>query len=146
MNNLPRGTFDSERLYKDAGLVDATAVATVGGVNQIIDLGLAKTAQQLIINASAVEVDTGDERYVIQVQLSNSATFAVAADIYVAASLELGDDAVTAHGSDLVEGVYKIYFDNEINGTTFRYARLNTVVAGTIATGINYVAYGTAIL
>ena len=42
---------------------------------------------------------------------------------------------------DAVTGRYILPFDNEYAGAVYRYMRLYTVVAGTIATGINYTAY-----
>lgn len=38
-------------------------------------------------------------------------------------------------------GRYVIPFRNEEGGTTYRYVRLSTLVAGTIATGINFSAF-----
>jgi hypothetical protein len=41
---------------------------------------------------------------------------------------------------DTVAGRRELAFCNEVNGTVYRYIRLYTFVAGTIATGINYSA------
>ena len=41
---------------------------------------------------------------------------------------------------DSAVGRYELPTTNEINGTVYRYMRLYTDVAGTIATGINYSA------
>jgi hypothetical protein len=38
-------------------------------------------------------------------------------------------------------GRYVIPFRNEEGGTTYRYVRLSTLVAGTVATGINFSAF-----
>ena len=66
-------------------------------------------------------------------------------------SLRIGDGSTiatelgTGGGVDVddVVGRYYLPFRNEKAGTIYRYLRLYTRVTGTVATGINYVAYVT---
>jgi hypothetical protein len=130
---------------KDAGLVAASAAAQVGGVNKIIDLGTGIFKGELIVDVSACEVASDDERYCIGLQISDSATFA--SDTYEVASLILGASGTAAGDvisgdTDMTTGRWVVPFHNMIaDGATKRYARLYTTVSGTIATGINYKAY-----
>lgn len=137
----PGGTFDSELEFKDAGLVAASAAATVDSAAQIIDLGTGLFRAMMIIDVSAIEIASNDELYRIEVQLSNSATFASGYD--TAAEIQLGALEVTSGDVDSTTGRYKIYWDNERNGTYYRYARVYTTISGTISTGINYTAWST---
>ena len=69
-------TFDLDLRLKDAGLIAADAAALVGGSAQVLDLGAQRFDGRVVVDASAIEVGTGDERYDVHWQLSNSATFA----------------------------------------------------------------------
>ena len=132
-------TYDHELRLKDAGLIAADGAAQVGGSDKILDLGASRVDGRVIIDVTAIEVATGDESYRIKTQFSNSATFA--SGVIGGPQLHLGDSSVLiGESADSVVGRYELPFTNEINGTTYRYMRLYTDVAGTIATGINYVA------
>jgi hypothetical protein len=139
--NVGGRIFDSLLQLKDAGLVAASAVAQVASANRILDLGTAKMRADLIIDASAVEVATGDELYTIIAEYSNSATFA--SGIAAGQVLYLGHATPMLGAATVnnVEGRYIVPINNVINNTIYRYMRLNTIVAGTIATGVNYVAF-----
>ena len=133
-------TFDINLLLKDAGLVASSAAATVSSSAKVLDLGTGEVAGDIIIDASAVEVATGDEIYTICAEVSSSSTFA--SDIYRVAQLAIGDTVPLGGDVDMVEGRYVLPFINTIgNGVTKRYLRLYTVVAGTVATGVNYTAF-----
>lgn len=131
-------TLDGEHELKTAGLIAASAaVATV------VDFGAAYYKGDLVIDVSAIETASGDELYDIVFQVTNVAAFATDTDIWERATLTLGADAAKrtdANGDDVV-GRYVLGVDNEYAGTLMRYVRLYTVVAGTIATGINYTAF-----
>jgi hypothetical protein len=136
----PSYTFDAELEFKDAGLIAADAAATVDSVAKIVDLGEGLVEADMIIDVTAVEIASNDERYDVCVQLSDSASFAsgiVNAAIYAFGALEtlIGTD------TDSTVGRYVLPFRNEVNGTWYRYARVYTNVTGSIATGINYVAW-----
>lgn len=131
-------TYDVDHQLKDAGLVASSAAAQVGGSNRIINLGASRVDARVIVDLTAVEVDNGNEKYEIEVQVSNSPTFA--SGIFIAALLKLGDSSVSNESADTAVGRREIAFTNEINGTIYQYVRLFTRIAGTIATGINYTA------
>jgi len=126
-------TYDHQLLMKAAGLVAATTAHT------ILDLGPARMDGRVILDASAIEVDSGNELYTIELQVSNSATFA--SGIFVAGRIAFGHSSTTFESANTAIGRRELAFTNEINGVVYRYARLNTRVAGTIATGINYVGF-----
>lgn len=132
--------FDAEMQLKDAGLVAASAAAQVGGSDQILDLGAARFEGTVIVDVSAIEIASNDEEYDILVQGSNSPTFA--SGIENLAQLNLGATEVRQGGAqDSVTGRYEVFFTNQQADTTYRYLRAYTVVAGSIATGINYSAW-----
>lgn len=138
--NHHKYVFDAAMELKDAGLVAASAAAQVDGADKILDFGGAiMTEGDLVVDVTAIEVDTGNEKYEIEWQLSSSATFASA--IVVAAVLKVGDSSVTGSSADNAIGRYVQGVSNEFAGTQYRYARLYTRIAGTIATGINYSAF-----
>ena len=141
-------TIDSERPLSNSAIYDtllelkaAGLVASSAAVATIVDLGLGKQEADVIIDATAVEVASGDELYTIICEFSNSATFA--SGIVPGSMQYLGDAAAIPGGGDTDngEGRYKLPFTNVINGVHYRYMRLYTVVAGTIATGVNYSAF-----
>lgn len=131
--------LDALTILKDAGLVAVSAAAQVSAADKILDLGTGHLEAEAIIDVTAIEVATGDELYEIEFQLSNSATFA--SGIVATGILKLGDSSVNDGSADSKTGRYTLPVSNEFNGTLYRYARLYTKVAGTIATGINYTAY-----
>lgn len=142
-------TLDANLQLKDAGLIAATAVTTVGGSAVTIDLGSAKFQKgRVIVDVSACEVATGDEAYRIQLQGSETSNFSTA---YELATRILGDSSVSGQAIDTAVGSrHVLYFDNVAHTSAsvtggepkpMRYLRLRTVVSGTIATGINYTAW-----
>ena len=138
-----QGTFDSSLEFKDAGLVAASAAATVDGDAQVIDAGTGLFKGCMILDVTALEIASNDEIYDIVVQGSSDDDFGTAANIRELAAINLSAEEVkrTDCDEDDSTGRYKIYFDNEHNGTFYRYLRLYTVVDGAIDTGINYSAY-----
>lgn len=133
-------TFDINLLMKDAGLVAASAAATVSSAAKIIDMGLGEFRGDLVIDVTACEVASGDEIYTVAWEISSSATFA--SSIYRVADLPLGDAVPLAGDVDMGVGRYILPVHNMIaDGVMKRYGRVYTTVAGTIATGINYTAY-----
>lgn len=138
MQNVTQ-TFDAALQLKSAGLVAASAAAQVGGSDKILDLGGGRVDGRAIIDVSAIEVATGDEIYTVHIQGSNSATFA--SGIVGLAAMELGAATPLVGDTATGAGRFELPFCTQQNGTTYRYVRAYTVVAGTIATGINYSAY-----
>ena len=144
VHKRPQGTFDADLEFKDAGLVAASAAATVDSAAAVIDVGTGLFKGCMIIDVTALDIDGDNEIYDIIVQGSTVAAFATAGSIVELAALNLSAKEVKRSDSDKDDAVgrYKIYFDNENNGTEYRYLRVYTVCAGGgISTGINYSAY-----
>lgn len=134
-------TYDNDLLMKDAGLVASSAAATVGGVAKVLDAGAGLLDADLVIDVSAIEIASNDEKYSISIQGSNSATFA--SGIEQLATKILGANEAVEGDADSAIGRYVLAFRNERLGTKYRYLRVYTTVAGSIATGggINFTAY-----
>lgn len=125
--------YDDELNLKDAGLVASTTTGST-----IVDLGPGITDGFIVIDVSAVEVASGDEIYNISLEGSNVA--AMASSSVSLATIEMGNAGVPAD-VDTSTGRFAVPFRNEQNGTVYRYVRIHTKVAGTVATGINYSAF-----
>jgi hypothetical protein len=126
MSNLySQFTYDDDLLLA-ASAAHTTAQTDVGAT--IIDLGAGLVHGFLVIDVSAIDVASTDEYYVISLEGSNVAAM-TSGSVELAVS-RLGN--VTAPGdADTAAGRFAIPFRNEQNGTTYRYVRLSTVVAGT---------------
>lgn len=141
LNLYSQKTYDASLLLKAAGLVAATANGAL-----ILDVGIGLLDCALVIDATAVEIDTTDESYEVIVQGSPDATFATAGNIVSLGSIVIGHASsvrLTSQGQGTtdVPGRFLVPIRNEKNGVLYRYMRLRTVVVGTIATGINYSAW-----
>lgn len=133
-------TYDDLQLMKDAGLVAATAAATVDGAAKIHDVGTSVYEGELEIDVSAVEIATGNELYTVAIQGSSSATFA--SNIQNLAMIDLGATGARKGGAiDSTVGRYHLPFVNKQDDVVYQYLRVHTTVAGTIATGINFTAW-----
>ena len=126
-------TYDDDLSLKDAGLVATTTTETT-----IIDLGAGNVDGFLILDVSAVEVASTDEIYLIVLEGSNVA--AMTSGSVSLANIEMGNATAPAD-ADTAVGRFAVPFRNEQNGSTYRYVRIYTEVAGTIATGINFAAF-----
>lgn len=123
--------FDADLEMKDAGAIAADAAALVGGAARVLDLGAARWEGVCVINTTALDVADADETYEVQIQLSNSATFATGNETFVKVP-------ITALGR------VEVPFVNQKYGTGYRYARLFTDVGGTTPS-INYTAYASVL-
>jgi hypothetical protein len=134
MSNLySQFTYDNSLLAKAAGLVAASADG------DILDLGPGLFDGFLVIDMTACEIATGDERYTVSVEGS---TVAAMTSTSVCLAKKVFGNLVVPMDAALSEaGRYVIPFRNEDGGTLHRYVRLSTLVAGTIATGINFLAF-----
>jgi len=118
---------------KAAGLVATSARA------EILDMGAARFDGRAVIDITACEVASGDEKYVIIAQGSNSSTFANT--VVNLGALPLGDSTTSLETADTAATSRReIMFSNQVDGTIYRYVSLYTQVVGTIATGINFSA------
>lgn len=134
MGNLySQFTYDDALELKAAGLVAASADGS------IVDLGEGLVDGFIVIDVTAVEVASGNEIYTISLEGSNVA--AMSSGSVCLAKKVFGNLVVPMDAALSASGRYVIPFRNEEGGTTFRYVRLSTLVAGTIATGINFAAF-----
>ena len=126
-------TYDDDLEMKAAGLVAASADGS------ILDLGEGLFDGYLVIDASAIEVASTDEIYTISVEGSTVAAMS-SAGVCLAKKV-LGNVVVPMDDAASATGRYVVPFRNEEQGELQRYVRLSTLVAGTIATGINFSAF-----
>ena len=133
MSQYSMKTYDHATLLKAAGLVATSAAGSV-----ILDLGDGVMEADLVIDITALEVASNDEVYTISLEGSNVVGMG-------SGSVELTRSVFGNNGApsdaDTSVGRHVVPFRNELNGTLYRYVRLNTIVAGTIATGINFTAF-----
>jgi hypothetical protein len=133
MNKYGSYTYDDATSLKDAGLLASSTDGT------ILDLGAGLVDADLVIDLSTCEIATGDEIYTVSLEGSNVA--AMDSGSVCLAKKVFGNLVVPMDAALSAPGRYVIPMRNEENGTTYRYVRLSTLVAGTIATGINFSAF-----
>ena len=131
--------IDVEHILKDAGLVAADAAGQVDGEDVIVNLGAGLVTGNLVVDVTAIEIASNDEKYAIKLQGSSESDFADT--IEDLAIIELGAAEVLGGDLDSDTGRYIVPFRTERNGVIYPYARLYTDVSGAIATGINFSAY-----
>lgn len=132
-------TFDKNLQLKDAGAIAASAAAQVASADKVLDLGAGRFNGVAIVDITAIEVADGNESYHVELQFSNSASFA--STNIVGPCMKFGDSTVNFGSADTAPGRVEIPFCNEYFGTKYRYMRAFTRVGGTVATGINYTAW-----
>lgn len=123
-------TYDDALELKAAGLVAASADGS------ILDLGAGLVDGYLVFDVSAVEIDSGNEIYTVSLEGSNVAD--MSSGSVCLAKKVFGNLVVPMDAALSTAGRYVVPFRNEEGGTAFRYVRLSTLVAGMIATGINF--------
>lgn len=134
MGNLySQHTYDNALLLKAAGLVAASADGS------ILDLGVGLVEGYIVVDMTACEVASGNEIYTVSLEGSNVA--AMDSGSVCLAKKVFGNLVVPMDAALSASGRYIIPFRNEEGGTTYRYVRLSTLVAGTVATGINFSAF-----
>ena len=145
MANLhSQATYDAALLLKADAAVGATANGSL-----ILDVGAGMCKGDVIIDVTALEIDSNDESYEIVLQGSSDANFGTAANVTSLCSVTIGDKVATRLasgvfqvGTDDTIGRFTLPFRNERNGTTYRYLRIKTIVVGTIGgDGITYSAW-----
>jgi hypothetical protein len=125
-------TFDALMNVKNSSAVTATAVAQIGGVDTVLDLGANSRADLVLAgNISALDETSGNETYSLQVQGCNDSAFGSAVQELTLKTFD-------------ATGPFEMFFTNEksVDGvmTKFRYIRVRHVVAGTTPS-ITYHAY-----
>jgi len=126
-------TYDSDLELKAAGLVAASADGS------IIDLGEGMVDGFIVVDMSACEVASTDEIYTVSLEGSTVAAM-TSASVCLAKKV-FGNVVVPMDDAASAAGRYVIPFRNEEAGEIQRYVRISTLVAGTVATGINFSAF-----
>lgn len=128
-------TYDDALELKAAADVTSTAAGSL-----IIDLGAGVFDGFMVLDVSALEVASTDEKYNIVLEGSNVAAMD-SGSVVVAAAPQMGNSSAPADADSAV-GRHAIPVRNEFGGTIYRYVRIHTTVAGTIdTTGISYSAW-----
>jgi hypothetical protein len=129
-------TIDDNLAMKASGAVAASAASAL-----ILDLGDGLVEGNIVIDVTAIDIVGNDEMYDVVAQLSPDAAFGTAGNIAEKCAISLGakETKRTDCDKDDVIGRYILPFDNCINGTIYRYARLYTVCVGATAS-ITYAA------
>lgn len=133
------GNLYSQYTYDDALELKAAGLVAASTDGSIIDLGEGLVDGFIVIDVTAVEIASGDERYTISLEGSNVA--AMSSGSVCLAKKVFGNLVVPMDAALSAPGRYVVPFRNEEGGTTFRYVRLSTLVSGAIATGMNFSAF-----
>jgi hypothetical protein len=131
--------FDIRHELKDAGLVASNLAGTVDGQAKVVNLGSELVEGKLVIDVSALEIASNNELYRIKLQGSSCHDFAY--NIEDLAILELGPKEVLGGDQDSQPGRYVVPFSNAKGLYAWPYVRLYTEVSGSIASGINFLAF-----
>ena len=131
--------FDLRHELKDAGLVASSLAGTVDGQAKVVNLGAAPVEGKLVIDVSALEIDSDNELYRIKLQGSSREDFAH--NIEDLAILEVGAKEVLGGDQDSQTGRYVVPFSNVKGGYVWPYARLYAELSGSIGSGINFSAF-----
>ena len=124
-------TFDILEYVHDGTALTASASGTVGGAAAVIDLGSGFVDAELVLDVSALDVDTGNEVVTVQIKISDTE---IATQKYTQTQFKLGDSTVNNCDVDRTTGRYLIPFNNMIEtGQCLRYAHVYFLLAGTIA-------------
>lgn len=125
-------TFDKLLELKAAGAITASADSS------IVEVGEGMVDQFAVIDITALDTVTGDEKYTISVEASNTADMTSGS---VAVATKVFGLLSTPMDADLTDiGRFVIPFRNEENGNIYKYIRLSVVIAGTTPS-INYSAF-----
>lgn len=139
----PQGTFDSDLVLKanyalGAGAGTVFGLDAGGGAPIVLNVGTGLFKGCCMVDLSALIVGANEE-YHLTVQGGDDAAFTNSVPL---ATLSFGDATnIVGLSGDSTPGRYKIYFDNECNGTYYPFIRLQirTVVGTANATFSAYV-------
>ena len=138
--NLLTAQFDAATELKDAGsAVTGNGVATVGGVNRVVNIGPAFMSATLIVDVDLLDLSSNDEVYDLVLQGSTAPDFS--SDVVNLLTVRVGKASATGESADAVAGRYARSFLNSKDGTKpYPYLRMSHKVAGTTPS-INYRAF-----
>ena len=130
-------TYDDALSLKDAGLVCTSATSENGAT--ILDLGDGLVDGFLVLDVIAVESGNSDEKF--RIALEGSTVAAMTSTSVTLAVKDFGALVAPMDAALTAAGRYVVPFRNENAGTLYRYVRYQITGTGTIATGINFVAF-----
>ncbi len=131
--------FDVQHELKDAGLVATSQAGTVAGQAKVVNLGPELVEGKLVIDVSALEIESNNELY--RIKLQGSAAHDFSSILEDLAILELGAKEVLGGDQDSQTGRYVLPFSNAKGLYAWPYVRLYTEVSGSVASGINFSAH-----
>jgi hypothetical protein len=124
-------TFDIDLYVHDGTALTASASGTVDSAAVVLDLGSGFVDADLILDVSALDVDTGNESVIVQIMLSDTE---IATEKYCQTQFQIGDAAAIPGDVDRTTGRYIIPFNNIIeSGLCKRFMHLYFTIAGTVA-------------
>ena len=123
--------FDTKLILKTSGLVAASANGTG------LEVGAGRIAARMVVDVTAIEIASDTEVYRLYLVGGDDESFTNNTPL---AMLELGAAGGIEGNVDSEVGRYEIQVTNEKGGVIYPYVRLRTVVAGDVATGINFAA------
>jgi hypothetical protein len=129
----------SQFVYDDSLNLRDSAVLAASADGDILDLGAGLVDGFLVIDLTSAEYASGDEIYTIS--LEGSTVAAMTSGSVCLAKKVFGNLVVPMDAAFTTAGRYVVPFRNEEGGTLYRYVRLSTLIAGTIATGIVFGAF-----
>jgi len=130
------------QLQDDAAAITSSGSGTVGGSAVIRDLGDGVVFGDMVIDINSIDVSSTDESYIVQLQGSNSATFANTIVILVMqyfGAVTPGTPAIWGAAGDKESAAsaitntkrFQVPFWNVKYGLAFRYVRARFVLGGT---------------
>jgi hypothetical protein len=139
----PQGTFDSDLMLKadyalGAGAATAYGLDGLAGAAIVLNVGTGLFKGCCIFDVSAMVLGSNEE-YRLTIQGGDDAAFTNNAPL---ATLWIGDATnIVGLSADDAVGRFKLYFDNERNGTYYPFIRLQivTIVGSANATFAAYV-------
>lgn len=130
--------YDVNLRLKDAGLVASSKAGQIDGADKVLNVGYGVVQGAFVVDVSAIEIASNDEKYDIKLQGGIRQDFAHSYEDL--AHIILGAKEVLGGDQDSQIGVYAIPFANVRKDKLYPYLRLYTEVSGSVATGINFTA------
>lgn len=143
-------SFDANLLLADGvAAITADGYTQVNGADGILNLGgnqsvtpvqQARIDCMLVLDVTALEIDTANEVYRLKVLGDNTTSFA-ATRVLAEMTLGKGTAKVPSSTLDDTPGRYELPFCTEQDDVKYQYVKLYVDVAGTIVTGIDFLAW-----
>lgn len=142
--------FDANLVLSDGSAVTADGYTTVGGSTATLDLGgnqstsptqQARIEMACVLEVSAIDTTSSDERYNIKILGSNDSAWASGNVVSLAEfSLGYGGAGVPTTLATSTTGEYEMFFATEQDDVKYQYIRMYVDVAGTTPS-ITFQAY-----